>query len=75
MKFYMHFINGNLSHKTYYLSNKKLYINSGSCSMGRFQAVLLNTETLKHETLKFKNYNDLVGEYNRNTIKGYSLSA
>lgn len=40
------------SHKTYYLNTKKIYLNSGSCSLGRFQAVLIDTETLKHETIK-----------------------
>lgn len=40
------------SHKTYYLNTKKIYLNTGSCSMGRLQAVILDTETLKHETLK-----------------------
>ncbi len=63
------------SHKTYYLSNKKLYINSGSCSLGRFEAVLINTVTLKYETLKFKNYRELLKEYNKSKIKEYSLIA
>ena len=35
-------------HNTYYLDNKKQYINTGSCSLGRFQAILLDTETLEH---------------------------
>ncbi len=40
------------SHKTYYLNAKKIYLNTGTCSLGRFQAIVLNTETLKHETIK-----------------------
>jgi predicted phosphodiesterase len=40
------------SHKTYYLNSKKLYLNTGSCSLGRFQAAVIDTETLRHETIK-----------------------
>ncbi len=40
------------THKTYYLNQKKKYLNSGSCSLGRFQGIILNTETLKYETIK-----------------------
>lgn len=40
------------SHKTYYLNNKKIYLNTGTCSLGRFQAVIINTESLKNETIK-----------------------
>jgi predicted phosphodiesterase len=40
------------THKTYYLNDKKRYLNCGSCSMGRFQAIVLDTETLEHETIK-----------------------
>jgi len=40
------------SHKIYYLNQKKIYMNSGTCSLGRFQAVLVDTETLQHETIK-----------------------
>jgi len=39
-------------HKTYYLNSKKKYLNCGSCSLGRFQAVVIDTETLKYETIK-----------------------
>jgi predicted phosphodiesterase len=39
-------------HKTYYLNNKKLYLNTGTCSLGRFQAIVLDTETIKYETIK-----------------------
>lgn len=38
--------------KTYYLNNKKRYINCGTCSLGRFQAIVLDTESLKYETIK-----------------------
>jgi predicted phosphodiesterase len=40
------------SHHTYYLNKKKRYLNSGTCSMGRFQGILLDTETLKYELIK-----------------------
>lgn len=40
------------SHRTYYLNNKKLYLNSGSCSHGRFQGVIIDTETLYYDTIK-----------------------
>jgi len=40
------------SHKTYYLNAKKVYVNSGTCSLGRLQALILDTETLKFETIK-----------------------
>ncbi len=63
------------SHKTYYLSNKKVYINCGSCSMGRFQGVLLNTQTLKHETMKFKNYRELMKYYDVAEMEEWALSA
>lgn len=46
------------THKTYYLHNKKHYINCGSCSLGRLQAAVLNTESLEYETLKF-NFNKI----------------
>ena len=45
------------SHRTYYLNNKKLYLNSGSCSHGRFQAVTIDTETLYYDTIKISNPN------------------
>ena len=40
------------SHHTYYLNKKKRYLNSGSCSLGRFQGILMDTETLKYELVK-----------------------
>ena len=40
------------SHHTYYLNKKKRYLNCGSCSMGRFQAIVMNTETLDYELIK-----------------------
>lgn len=39
-------------HKTYYLNSKKIYLNTGTCSLGRFQAVVMNTESLKYDTIK-----------------------
>jgi UDP-2,3-diacylglucosamine pyrophosphatase LpxH len=43
------------SHKTYYLNHKKTYLNTGSCSLGRLQAVILDTETLKYDLVKIGN--------------------
>jgi predicted phosphodiesterase len=40
------------SHHTYYLNKKKRYLNSGSCSMGRFQGIVLDTETLRYDLIK-----------------------
>jgi len=40
------------SHHTYYMNNKKRYINCGSCSLGRFEGIILNTETLEYELIK-----------------------
>lgn len=40
------------SHNTYFLNQKKQYCNSGSCSLGRFQAIVVDTESLKCETIK-----------------------
>jgi predicted phosphodiesterase len=37
------------SHHTYFLNRKKRYLNCGSCSLGRFQGIVLDTETLKYE--------------------------
>jgi predicted phosphodiesterase len=40
------------SHHTYYLNLKKRYLNSGACSLGRFQCIVMDTETLKYELIK-----------------------
>jgi predicted phosphodiesterase len=40
------------SHHTYYLNKKKRYLNSGSCSLGRFQGIIMDTESLKYELIK-----------------------
>jgi hypothetical protein len=40
------------SHHTYFLNRKKRYLNCGSCSLGRFQGIVLDTETLKYELIK-----------------------
>jgi predicted phosphodiesterase len=40
------------AHHTYYLTKKKRYLNSGTCSLGRFQGIILDTETLKYEMIK-----------------------
>jgi predicted phosphodiesterase len=34
-----------------YTTTKKLYLNSGSCSLGKFQAIVMDTETLRYELL------------------------
>jgi hypothetical protein len=47
------------SHHTYYLNKKKRYLNCGSCSMGRFQGVVLDTETLDYELIK-KDYTEII---------------
>jgi|APDOM4702015159_1054818.scaffolds.fasta_scaffold04155_2 predicted phosphodiesterase len=41
------------NHSTYYLSSKKQYCNTGSCTLGRFQAAIIDTESLTCETLKY----------------------
>lgn len=43
--------------KTYFLNNKKRYLNSGTCSLGRFQAVIIDTESLKFDTIKISKEN------------------
>ncbi|TCO04012.1 metallophosphoesterase [Natronoflexus pectinivorans] len=53
------------AYKTYYLQNKKQYINCGSCSMGRFQGVIVNTNKMIVETLKFKNKAALFKEFKK----------
>jgi predicted phosphodiesterase len=40
------------SHHTYYLRKKKRYLNSGSCSLGRFEGIIMNTESLQYEMIK-----------------------
>ena len=40
------------SHHTYYLNKKKRYLNSGACTLGRFQGIIMDTETLKYELIK-----------------------
>lgn len=70
------------SHKTYYLNMKKKYLNCGSCSLGRFQAIILDTETLRYETIKLnkkskiKNFlNELEGNIDiKNPLKVYNLA-
>jgi UDP-2,3-diacylglucosamine pyrophosphatase LpxH len=41
-------------HKTWYFNSKKKYLNCGSCSMGRFHGIVLDTETLWYETVKIE---------------------
>lgn len=36
------------THHTYYLNKKKRYLNCGTCSLGRFQGIVLDTETLRY---------------------------
>ena len=40
------------SHHTYYLNQKKRYLNSGACSLGRFQGIIMDTETMKYDLIK-----------------------
>ncbi len=40
------------SHKVYYLNSKKIYLNCGTCSLRRFQAVVVDTESFDFETIK-----------------------
>ena len=40
------------SHHTYYLNKKKRYLNCGTCSLARFQGILMDTETLDYELIK-----------------------
>lgn len=40
------------AHHTYYLNKKKRYLNSGACTLGRFQGIILDTETLKYDLIK-----------------------
>jgi predicted phosphodiesterase len=64
------------SHKTYYLNSKKIYLNSGTCSLGRFQAAIIDTETLKHETIKICRKGMVeVSEVNDNSVVELSTSA
>jgi len=53
--------------KTYFLDNKKRYLNSGSCSLGRFQAAFINTETLKFDTIKISK--EQVTNYHKKFVK------
>lgn len=39
-------------HKTWYFNAKKKYLNCGSCTLGRFHGIVLDTETLWYETIK-----------------------
>jgi len=39
------------AHHTYYLNRKKRYLNSGVCSLGRLQGIIMDTETLQYEFL------------------------
>ena len=45
-------------HKTYYLNRKKRYLNCGSCTLGRFQAVMFDTETFDYDTIKISASDD-----------------
>jgi predicted phosphodiesterase len=40
------------AHHTYYLHKKKRYLNCGTCSLGRFQGILMDMETLRYEMIK-----------------------
>lgn len=55
------------SHHTYYLNKKKRYLNCGSCSMGRFQAILLDTERLQYEMIK-ESKSSITEAFTRNVL-------
>jgi predicted phosphodiesterase len=40
------------AHHTYYMNKKKRYLNSGSCSFGRFQCIVMDTESLIYELIR-----------------------
>ena len=40
-------------HNTFSRGNYKRYFNSGSCSFGRFQGIVIDTETFEHSTIRF----------------------
>lgn len=40
------------SHHTYYLNQKKRYLNCGACSLGRFQGIIMDTETMKYDLIR-----------------------
>ncbi len=63
------------AHHTYYLNKKKRYLNSGSCSLGRFQAIVMDTETLKYDLIK-ENKDSIrkQTEYKRKTKSKNSVS-
>jgi predicted phosphodiesterase len=42
------------AHNSFYYNHKKQYLNSGTCSLGRFQGIVLDTETLLHTALSFQ---------------------
>ncbi len=50
------------THKMYYINQRKQYLNCGTCSLGRFQAVLVDTETFANETIKIGKKTELVIE-------------
>lgn len=63
------------AHKTYYLNSKKRYVNSGSCSLGRFQGLVINTETLEFETIKIKDVSEFFLRYGKSLYQRMVLTA
>lgn len=64
------------THKTYYLNSKKLYLNPGTCSLGRLQAIILDTETLKHESIKLGSNGKMnIEDFPKSSILKLSVSA
>jgi predicted phosphodiesterase len=41
-------------HRSFSLSAPKIYLNSGTCTFGRFQAIVLDTETLRYEMVRIE---------------------
>jgi len=63
------------AHKTYYLNNKKRYVNSGSCSLGRFQGLIINTETLDFETIKIKDVSEFFVRFGKSLYQRMVMTA
>ncbi|HBE04705.1 MAG TPA: hypothetical protein DC049_19835 [Spirochaetia bacterium] len=42
------------THECRYLGKKKVYLNSGACTLGKFEGLFIDSETLKYEIIKLK---------------------
>lgn len=50
-------------HFTSYQDKEKIYLNSGTCSLGRFQCLVFDTETLEYEMVKINNESGRLKNY------------